>query len=613
MYQEFFGFTSRPFSAVPSTDLYFPGQAIETARRNLVRCIERAAGCGLVIGSAGTGKSLLCQVLAEQFRDSMIPVLLSNVCVKSRKDLLQAILFEVNLPYQNRYEGELRLSLMDFLSPGNDREAMLLIVDEAHALPLKAFEELRLLTNLVRGGISRVRLVLAGSPALEERLADPSLASLNQRTVARGYLGSFTNAETCQYVRAQTARAGGDPDGLWSDEALQAVHQTTDGVPRLINQLCDHTLLMAAASHTHRLDEQRVAEAWANLQQLPLPVHDAPAAAGASPTGSVVEFGSLDDDSPSIADGDAAVEDFADEPAHESQSADVAEPHLPTAAPFTQIEDEQVATRVQPLKSLEDELADATAEDAAEEVSTVQIELALDRCDQICCDKSSADEVVLDDFAGMEAGNVVQLAPSMHALYAGPEEAGAGTHGDDADSIDSAAGQAAASPPTASAQHTTWASHVLTSSVLQNSVLQSSEFVTMSSLRNASQPDIATETSDFAADNDTVQRPAEEASPDGATTEVPTLEPTIFADALHAPQTEIYVDERPEVVRDATMQFASSTPERRSHDAARPDDPPTAAADPGDASRSTAQNPLIPVRPREYRQLFAKLRAQTTQ
>ncbi|MDH3718293.1 MAG: DUF853 family protein, partial [Planctomycetota bacterium] len=485
MHQEFFGFTSRPFSAVPSTDLYFPGQAIETARLNLVRCIERAAGCGLIIGSTGTGKTLLCQVLAEQFRDSMIPVLLSNVCVKSRKDLLQAILFEVNLPYQNRYEGELRLSLTDFLSPDNDRGAMLLIVDEAHALPLKAFEELRLLTNLVRGGISRVRLVLAGSPALEERLADPSLASLNQRTVARGYLGSFTNVETCQYIRAQTAAAGGDPEALWSDEALQAVHQTTDGVPRLINQLCDHTLLMAAASNTHRLDEQRVAEAWANLQQLPLPVNDAPAAVHASEATSVVEFGSLDDDeSPSTADADAAVEEFADEPSHDSQSADVVEPHLPTALPLAQIEDEQIYESFEQLESLEYESADD--DDAAEEISTVQIELALDRCEQVHSVKSSGEEVVLDHFAGMEAGNVVQLAPSMHTLYAGPEDADARTPGDETDNVAPAAGRPAASPPAASAQQTTSASRVL----------QSSEFVSMSIERNVSEPDAATATPD---------------------------------------------------------------------------------------------------------------------
>jgi type II secretory pathway predicted ATPase ExeA len=599
MHQEFFGFTSRPFSAVPRTDLYFPGQAIETARLNLVRCIERAAGCGLIIGPTGTGKTLLCQVLAEQFRNSMIPVLLSNVCVKSRKDLLQAILFEVNLPYQNRYEGELRLSLTDFLSPENDREAMLLIVDEAHALPLKAFEELRLLTNLVRGGIARVRLVLAGSPALEERLADPRLASLSQRTVARGYLGSFTNVETCQYVRAQTAAAGGDPAGLWTDEALQAVHRKTDGVPRLINQLCDHTLLMAAASNTRRLDEQHVEEAWANLQQLPLPVHDTPAAAGASAATSVVEFGSLDDDdSPSTAAADAAVDDFADEPSQDGPSVDVAEPHLRTALPLAEIEDEQICTRCDQLESLEYDLAEA--DHAAEETSTVQIELALDRCDQIHSDKSSDKEVVLDQFAGMEAGNVVQLAPSMHALYAGPEDADAGTPGDETDNVAAAAGQVAASAPATSARQTT------------SRVLQSREFVGMSSLGNVLEPDTVTETLDFRAETGEDQRPAQQSPANAATTEATTLEPTIFVDAPHAPQTEIYIDKYPQEDRGATEQIAPSTSDRQIHDTGQPEDPPPAEADRGDASRLTAQNPLIPVRPREYRQLFAKLRAQTT-
>nr|NIP86718.1 DUF853 family protein [Planctomycetales bacterium] len=337
MYQEFFGFSRQPFSAVPSTDVYFPSQAIETARQNLVRCIERAAGCGVIVGPAGTGKTLLCQVLAEQFRDSMIPVLLNNICVKSRKDLLQAILFEVNLPYQNRYEGELRLSLIDFLSPGNDREAMLLIVDEADTLPRKAFEELRLLTNLIRGGISRVRLVLAGSPAVEERLADPSLASLNQRTVARGYLGPFTNAETCHYIHAQTAAAGGDPSALFSDAALQAVHQTTGGVPRLINQLCDHALMLAATSEIRRVDEQLVEQAWSDLQQLPLPTPDSCHATTSSNGGDVVEFGSLDDDPlASTGDPDRADERGEEDAAHDPVGDEVVSSPEATTPPLAQ-------------------------------------------------------------------------------------------------------------------------------------------------------------------------------------------------------------------------------------------------------------------------------------
>src|SRR5262249_19017974 len=162
----------RPFAAVPRVDRYYPGEAVEAARLALARCIERAEGCALVVGPPGTGKTLLCQVLAEQFRGSLSPVLLSGTRIISRKALLQAVLYELGLPYRRRDEGELRLTLIDRLNTAAAQPASLLVlVDEAHTLPAKLVEELRLLTNIIRQGQSRVRLVLAGAPVLEERLA----------------------------------------------------------------------------------------------------------------------------------------------------------------------------------------------------------------------------------------------------------------------------------------------------------------------------------------------------------------------------------------------------------------------------------------------------------
>ncbi len=294
MYESFFQLSNRPFPSAPSVDLYYPAPSTETALQTLVRCVERAEGPGLLIGGAGTGKSLVCHLLADRFRERFHVVMFSNARLCTRRALLQNILFELGLPYRGLEEGELRLSLMDFLDPGkSNRDGMLLLVDEAHTLPLRLVEEIRLITNLVRDGQPRVRLVLAGGHALEERLASPKLESLNQRVAARCYLQQLSYEETHQYVRSQTATVEGNAEQIFSESALDAIHQATDGIPRLINQVCDHVLMLAAGAEREQVDARLVEEAWADLQQLPAP-HQA-SATEASSDENVIEFGTLEE------------------------------------------------------------------------------------------------------------------------------------------------------------------------------------------------------------------------------------------------------------------------------------------------------------------------------
>ena len=297
MYQSFFQFGRRPFNATPEARDFFPSEPIENARQTLTRCIERGEGPALLIGPVGTGKTLLCQVLAEQLKENYKIALLASGQLCSRRTLLQAILFELGLPYRDLEEGELRLSLIDHLAPSDlCPNGMLLIVDESQTLPLRLLEEIRMITNLVRGGRPRVRLVLAGGPFLEERFASPKLESFSQRLAARCYLDSLRREETFDYIRHQLAEIAGDhQQETFTDAALGAVYDATDGIPRLINQVCDHALIMAAIGHRRQLDAAGIQEAWADLQQLPTPWSDAPTAGEAEADGGIIEFGQLDE------------------------------------------------------------------------------------------------------------------------------------------------------------------------------------------------------------------------------------------------------------------------------------------------------------------------------
>ncbi|MFT5524679.1 MAG: type II secretory pathway predicted ATPase ExeA [Pirellulaceae bacterium] len=294
MYESFFGFNQRPFSHAPNAAHYYPAPGIEQARQTLASCIERAAGPGVLIGPPGVGKTLLCYVLAEQFRDSFQVATLGGASVCTRRALLQNILFELKRPYRDMEEGELRLSLMDYLEPGPTcPNGLLLIIDEAHTLPLRLIEELRLMTNFVREGQARIRLVVSGTVALEERLANTKLESFNQRVTARCYLQSLGYEEQCHYLRAQIAGAGADPDELIDESALLAAYRASDGVPRIVNQIMDHAFVLAFAAGEGRLTGRSIEQAWADLQQLPTPWIDEETTSNQESV--VIEFGELDD------------------------------------------------------------------------------------------------------------------------------------------------------------------------------------------------------------------------------------------------------------------------------------------------------------------------------
>ena len=294
MYEKFFKLKERPFAAAPLAKRYFPAANIEHARQSLRRAIDRADGAGLIVGPSGTGKTLLLEVLADEFRNRLRPVLLTSGRLNSARALLQAILFELNLPYRQMDESELRLSLVDHLSPTKLAcDGLLLLLDEAHSMSWRLLEEVRMITNLVHEGQPRVRVVLAGAPKLEERFASPRLDSFSQRLATRCYLESFSREETAGYVRSQIQSVGGEPSRIFADDALASVHRATDGIPRLINQVCDHALLLSMTGGHRSVTAAAIEEAWADLQQLPAPWNATatPKAIGTR----VIEFGGLDD------------------------------------------------------------------------------------------------------------------------------------------------------------------------------------------------------------------------------------------------------------------------------------------------------------------------------
>lgn len=323
MYEQVFHFKSRPFTSTPYVKHYSSHEAIHSSLQAVRMCIDRASGPAMVIGGTGTGKSLLLAMLEEQYHHQFKVVNLSCARLDSRHSLLQSILFELEVPATGASENELRFSLIDFLKPSERcPNGLLLLIDEAHTLTRDLLDEVRLITNFVRDGQPRVRLVMVGNQTLEENMADSKLESFNQRIAARCYLGNMNREDTARYVVEHIDRVGGNGSTMFDQESLREISNVTDGCPRLVNQVCDHALILAATRGETMITDDTVREAWSVVQAIPGLYTPKGAESGESSSQmleqdsdwTVLEFGSLDDEVTSETEPVSSNEEFQASP-----------------------------------------------------------------------------------------------------------------------------------------------------------------------------------------------------------------------------------------------------------------------------------------------------------
>jgi type II secretory pathway predicted ATPase ExeA len=271
MYEASFHLQKRPFSTIPDPNCFFAPEPIQERFDELILRAESGQGISILTAAAGTGKTLLCRRISAELADRFTPVFLANANFPTRRALLQCILFELKKRFSGLEEQELRLavyaSLRELALAGR---GMVLIVDEAHLLSERLLEELRMLACLAEGDQPLARLILAGQAALEEQLAEPALEALNQRIVCHAYLEPLTQQQSIEYIEFRIAWAGGTCSQVFSRGALNRIAAACNGLPRCLNQLCDHVLLLTYVQDLPQVTEQAVDEALLDLKQLPL-------------------------------------------------------------------------------------------------------------------------------------------------------------------------------------------------------------------------------------------------------------------------------------------------------------------------------------------------------
>jgi len=266
MYEAHFGLRQRPFPATPDALFYYPATKHEQALQRLTLALEEGEGLVLLTGAPGTGKTLLCHRLIERLGERTAWAFLTNSHLSTRKELLQAILFDLSLPHDGPTEQDLRLRLTEFLlkAYGEGRRTVL-VVDEAQHLSPDLLEELRLLGNLEAGRRKALQVVLSAQGEFLQTLRLPELASFNQRLAVRARLDALDGEESIDYVLHQVRTAGGDPDAVFDREALEVLARETQGVPRLISQAAHQAMVLAHLGEADVVDVEAVLEALADL------------------------------------------------------------------------------------------------------------------------------------------------------------------------------------------------------------------------------------------------------------------------------------------------------------------------------------------------------------
>jgi general secretion pathway protein A len=266
MYLEHFKLTDLPFRLSPDPAYLYPSPIHSRAKAYMESTVWFTDGFVVITGEIGSGKTTLIETFLRELDQNVVVAQINQTQI-SPIEFLQTLLAQFGFsPFKMR-KAELLATLNAFLIEqyANGRK-VLLIVDEAQNLSLKVLEEVRLLSGVETTREKVLRIILAGQPELNEKLDSPELVQLRQRVRLRFHLSALSEDNAGDYVRHRLRIAGAGDRELFAPETFQLIHRYTGGIPRLINTLCDTSLLAAYASDHPSVGLDDVNAAIAELQ-----------------------------------------------------------------------------------------------------------------------------------------------------------------------------------------------------------------------------------------------------------------------------------------------------------------------------------------------------------
>ena len=257
-YLSYFGLNQRPFTLLPDPEFLYWSDQHRRGYAVLEYGIMSRAPITILTGEIGAGKTTLLQKLLGQVEAGVTIGLISNA-QGNRGEILQWVLnaldvqFDQNASYVQNFQ-KLQDFLVDEYAQGR---RVILVFDEAQNVSIEGLEELRMLTNINSNKAELIQLILVGQPELRDLIRDPRMNQLAQRVAASFHLNRMSKDGTRAYIEHRMRTAGGTGNEFTS-EAAELIFKATNGVPRLINQLCDFGLLYAWTDDSREVEERLI-------------------------------------------------------------------------------------------------------------------------------------------------------------------------------------------------------------------------------------------------------------------------------------------------------------------------------------------------------------------
>ena len=267
MYNSFFGFSESPFENSLNQRFLFLSEDHQEVLAALLYFLQTQKGFAMVCGDVGTGKTMLINSFLERLPETVKPVMIANPYVSS-----QDLLFYLAKKLAIQTTGEENvLELTDaikeaLLKAKSHDEHVVLILDEAHLLSDQALEEIRLLSNIETPEQKLLQILLVGQYELSHKLDRPEMRHLRQRLNINRFLSHLNGSETIRYIDHRLQQVGASFASVFSNDCQDSIFKMTNGVPRVINQLCDNALLIAMSEGRRQVDLETLQKAQEALQ-----------------------------------------------------------------------------------------------------------------------------------------------------------------------------------------------------------------------------------------------------------------------------------------------------------------------------------------------------------
>ncbi|MFK7894225.1 MAG: ExeA family protein [Myxococcota bacterium] len=260
MYKEYYGLVRSPFEMTPDPSFLYMGEAHREGLATLVYAVNSGKGFVMLSGEVGTGKTTLLHALLSQLDSQTNSAFIFN----PRLDpigFFRMLFDELDIGQACETKAEYLLALNHYLIEKlAANEKVLLIVDEAQNLSTEMLEEIRLLSNLETPTSKLIQIMLVGQPELEDLVDQPELRQLRQRIALRHRLRPFNEQEIDAYVNERLAKAGYTGGALFKKKAIKELFRVTQGTPRMINNVCDGSLLAGYARQRSTIGPEIVLE-----------------------------------------------------------------------------------------------------------------------------------------------------------------------------------------------------------------------------------------------------------------------------------------------------------------------------------------------------------------